>query len=136
MSGGEIEYIISVGSNLTNGADLVADGLRFLESIMKDCRKSKIYSTPSVSFNDDSIYFNAVIGGVSSICLSDMQLRCKGWEKSVGRNGYSSSHEVAGDMDIVMVNGEVVRPKDFGRDYFKIGFNQMSRGETKPFPED
>lgn len=136
MSFKETEYIISVGSNLINGKELVANGLAFIESLLSDVRRSEIYTTPSISLGDDSIYYNAVAAGRAAFNQEDMSRLCKKWEFSVGRRHDEKCHEVAGDMDIVVVDGIVVRPMDFARNYFKIGFEQIGMASTSCDPED
>lgn len=130
------EYVISVGSNLPTGQEIVRKGLSFLESLLSAAKKSSIYTTPSISRGDDSFYCNAVIAGESVLTSDEMVAVCKEWEKSVGRRHIPGSTEVAGDMDIVIVDGIVVRPKDYERDYFKIGFNQIHMAEKRLARED
>ena len=51
---------ISIGSNLSNGAENIENAFGFLRDNYENVVCSTIYSTPSVSIGDDSIYFNAV----------------------------------------------------------------------------
>lgn len=120
-------YVISVGSNIDSGREMVGRGLDYLSGFLSAVRKSEIYSTRSVSRGDDSIYCNAVISGDSSLSVDQMLRILKNWEVSVGRR--HDSKEVTGDMDLVMVDGVVVRRRDYDREYFQIGFSQIARTE-------
>lgn len=130
------KYVISVGSNISTAKEMVENGLRRLKTLLSDSHCSSIYSTPSVSRGDDSTYFNAVIAGVSRLSLVDLSHKCKKLELEMGRCHDSACKDVAVDIDIVVADGEIVRPKDFNRDYFHIGFNQLCKGNSMVGRED
>lgn len=120
------EIFISVGSNYPSGEKCVREALRFLEESFTDVKCSSVYMTPSVGTDDASVYYNAVVGckidnDVSSIALQEM---LKSYEVLAGRT--HGSKEVIIDLDLVVFDGTVVRPVDFSRRYFTIGYEELN----------
>ena len=113
---------ISIGSNLSNGAEHIENAFGFLRDNYENVVCSTIYSTPSVSIGDDSIYFNAVasceVDGVEST-----NINLKAYESRCGR--IRGQKDVVIDMDIVISDGQILRPRDYDREYFQIGYNQI-----------
>lgn len=113
---------ISIGSNLCNGAENIENAFGFLRDNYENVVCSTIYSTPSVSIGDDSIYFNAVACcDVDDIESSNIDL--KAYESRCGR--IRGQKDVVIDMDIVIADGQILRPRDYDREYFQIGYNQI-----------
>lgn len=121
------KYVISVGSNVGNGREMVARGLDFLGALLGSVNTSEIYTTESVSLGDNSMYFNAVVSGFSILSIDEITVALKAWERRIGR--IPGSKKVVGDMDLVVVDDVVVRRRDFDRTYFQIGFNQIAGKE-------
>lgn len=113
---------ISIGSNLSNGAEHIENAFGFLRDNYENVVCSTIYSTPSVSIGDDSIYFNAVasceVDGVEST-----NINLKAYESRCGR--IRGQKDVVIDMDIVIADGQILRIRDYDREYFQIGYNQI-----------
>lgn len=110
---------ISIGSNLSNGAEHIENAFGFLRDNYENVVCSTIYSTPSISIGDDSIYFNAVasceVDGVESTNID-----LKAYESRCGR--IRGNKDVVIDMDIVIADGQILRPRDYDREYFQIGY--------------
>lgn len=117
---------ISVGSNYSSGDKYVRKALIFLKESFADVRSSSVYMTPSVNPDDASVYYNAVVG-----CMIDdntssdiLQERLKTYESLAGRT--HDSKKVIIDLDLVVFDGEIVRPVDFSRRYFSIGYEELN----------
>lgn len=113
---------ISLGSNHADRYANVVEALAWLRNTFHDVRCSSIYLTPPVSGIGED-YCNAV-----AICEADEQEeaeevneRLKMYEASHGR----TPHAVTIDLDLVIYNGEILRPKDFQREYFRRGFSEL-----------
>lgn len=115
-------FIISIGSNCSCAADRVGEAIDFLSGILVDFRCSSIYSTPSVK-NDGTIYFNAVAEGATNSTEEEFNAMLKEYECRCGR--VRGGNTVVIDLDIVVANGIVKRPRDYSRDYFIIGFTEF-----------
>ncbi len=69
---------------------------------------------------------NAVVEIRTSLSFELLQDACKMFEISSGRDLKCREQGLVPiDIDIVMWNNEILRPKDHTCDFFKIGFNSM-----------
>lgn len=117
-------YVISLGSNVDKAREAVECAIARLSTLLDQFKQSGIYSTPSVS-GDGTFYCNAVVSGFSSLSPEEMSALCKDYERQCGREPMAHTAVVI-DLDVVICNDEVLRPKDFARSYFTIGFSQLS----------
>ena len=65
-------------------------------------------------------------------CSQDMEelgALMKRWEREAGRIAHSKS--VPLDIDIVVFDGQVVRPRDFAQEYFKIGYRALDQVRSR-----
>ena len=116
------EVYISIGSNTPNGAVNIENAFEFIKKNFENVACSQIYSTPSVTIGDNSIYFNAVARCLSDD-IDDINQELKSYEINCGR--VKGSKNVVIDLDVVVADNEVLRPRDFDREYFKIGYFQL-----------
>lgn len=117
------EYVVGIGSNCGDSDLRVAVAIQFLESLLSEFRHSDIYRTPSTKA-DGTYYSNAVASGHSHLTPQEMAAVCKEYERREGREK-SAGAPVVIDLDVVMADGEVLRPRDMAQSYFIIGFNQL-----------
>lgn len=113
---------ISIGSNHADKYANVVAALAWLGQTFHDVRASSIYLTAPVSGVGED-YCNAV-----AICMvqkpdgaEEVTRRLKMYEAAHGRTPQS----VTIDLDLVIYDGEILRPKDFQREYFKRGFAEL-----------
>ncbi len=118
----ENRFVVSIGSNSIDAADNVRHAIDFLSGYLDEFQCSSIYSTPSIK-NDGTMYHNAVAMGVTDLSEDKFNSILKSYESGSGRKHGDSCVEI--DLDIVVANGEVIRPKDFSRNYFIIGYNEL-----------
>lgn len=123
-------YYISVGSNVDEARDCVAGAITRLREMLDDVTSSAIYSTPSVSMGDDSTYCNAVVSARSELSEAELSHRFKELEAQFGRRRDGDRHRVELDLDIVVAGDRVVRPRDFGRRYFRIGYQELTENKN------
>jgi len=116
-------FTLSLGTNMADGTLRLTECTRFLENILTDLRRSEIYSTPDVSHPESAPYTNMVVRGDSALDADRLNALLKDYEKQCGRR--HDSREVAIDLDIVMCDDTVLRPRDFAQTYFSIGYNQV-----------
>lgn len=115
-------YIISVGSNCHSARINVAKAIKYLSCVLAEYKSSSVYSTPSTK-NDGTFYHNAVVGGFSDLSVSAFNSLLKTYEALNGRK--HGDREVSIDLDIVMVDDIVIRPNDYSKDYFIIGYREL-----------
>lgn len=119
-SASAITMAISLGSNYGDKAANVANALDWLCGMYGNVRRSSIYRTPPISGVGED-YYNAV-----AICDTDEDFMSanammKAYEETHGR----SPEAVTIDLDIVIYDGEILRTKDFMREYFKRGYEEV-----------
>lgn len=121
------EICVSVGSNADDAREKVCAALKFLGEFMYNARLSTIYTTPAVN-GCGLMYHNAVAIGVVDMSIEKVVGIFKEWERENGRVRKLAAEgkcDVAIDLDVVMVNGAVVREKDFAREYFQRGYREL-----------
>ena len=69
-------------------------------------------------------YLNSVLRVESSLTLDEMIAKTKQIESQFGRKKEPSG-DVALDIDVVLMDSQILRNKDFNRDYFQIGYNEI-----------
>ncbi len=122
------QIFFSVGSNMPDGDMRIQNAFKYLSSQFDKCRFSDIYRTMSIT-GDGKIYFNAVVCGFTTDDISVVNKALKNFELENGRTQQSRRlGEVSIDIDVVIVDGEVLRIKDAAQEYFSIGYNQILQG--------
>lgn len=121
----EVVAILSIGSNCGDRYSNVSEGIVWLSKILSGIRSSTIYATPDCHGGNRE-YLNAVVAGKTHNTPEEINNLCKEFEKSCGRNesmrqiGY-----VPVDIDLVIYDDTILRPNDFKRDFFKIGYGMI-----------
>ncbi|MCF0185456.1 MAG: 2-amino-4-hydroxy-6-hydroxymethyldihydropteridine diphosphokinase [Bacteroidaceae bacterium] len=120
------KYVLSIGSNCPVRQANMMNLIRLLKrEFPTDFWISETYESPALN-GISPAYLNAVAVVFSEQNHNDMRSMMKSFEQKFGRNTESKkSGIVEMDLDIVIVNDEIVRPKDYARDYFTIGYNQF-----------
>ncbi len=88
--------------------------------------RSEIYSTPEYSGRFDP-YLNCVVEAVTDITPHEsISSIFKEYERTQGRTAQSkSTGQIPIDLDLVKFNSITLRPKEFNREYFLIGYRQL-----------
>lgn len=119
------EVVVSIGSNFGDRKSMVGMAIDWLSKELSDFRSSRIYETPSEG-HVGSNYMNAVCEGVTRMSRENLENLCKEYERCAGRDSECRAKgNVPIDLDIVIYDGEVVRPTDYRRSFFKIGFGEL-----------
>lgn len=121
------QFVISIGSNSNDKSNQIAKSFDWIRSILNNVKVSDIYSTPSINGVGPD-YFNAVAIGYSEMTIDEFNFIAKQYEKECGRTKENKLTEnIPIDIDIVIANNEVLRPKDFAHDFFQIGYRQLEK---------
>ena len=119
----EHQIVISLGSNIVGREESVMVALKALREICSDGVDSGVYLTRPVSGVGDD-YANAVFCGRYDGDQEELSARLKRMEVMAGRDEAARRRgEVPIDLDLVIVDGVVLRLKDYTRDYFARGYN-------------
>ncbi len=117
---------ISLGSNIAAREEKIMEASRQLGSMLADMRMSEPYVTPALN-GRDADYMNAVVTGLTTETAEVLSATCKEIESELGRTPQSKQRgEVEIDLDVVVWGGEILRPADFSREYFRRGYRQLS----------
>lgn len=122
----EYLYYLSIGSTLLDSEKTIRT---HISDIFNKVEFSKFYITDDVSYNSSKKYLNCVSKVVSPLSTSEMIAITKQIETNAGRNKNIEQKDVVLDVDVVVKDSEVLRPKDYNRDYFQVGYNEIKRNE-------
>lgn len=118
--------VLSIGSNVADGTDHVIRAIATLRELLTDCRDSGAYTTPALC-GDGTTYVNAVFIGNYSGDIATLNTLCKTLEHTHGRDSEARrQRRVPLDLDIVMSDGEILRPKDYDCAYFRQGYSRLT----------
>lgn len=118
--------ILSVGSNCGDRELQVSSGIEWLTSILSESRASSVYTTGDCHGGIRD-YMNAVVIGRTTTEIEDLDRQCKEYELTHGRTAEARRKgDVPVDIDIVVYDEEIIRPKDYKHDFFRIGLEELS----------
>ena len=119
-----VQVVLSIGSNLDR--NYVVSAINWLRNIISNPRFSGIYTTPSIHGTGDP-YVNAVVIGKTRKSFEELNQLLKDYEKEQGRDNEARERGIVPiDIDIVIWNAEVVRPRDYCQKFFQIGFLELT----------
>jgi 7,8-dihydro-6-hydroxymethylpterin-pyrophosphokinase len=103
------------------------DNIEWLCQHLDNAIVSQVYETAADN-GSAGTYLNAVMMADTDIdTLPRITRMLKQREAACGRNLMSKiTKAIPIDIDIVMFDGEVVRPDDFTKAYFRIGYTQLT----------
>lgn len=127
MSPALLKYIVSLGSNVDECETNIREALDRLRSLHNVTAVSDIYMTEPVN-GSKGAYANAVVQLFSIKSQDALDSEFKEYERSHGRDAKSRSEgRVPIDLDIVIVENEIIRPRDYIQSFFRIGYDQIIR---------
>lgn len=120
--------ILSIGSNLEPRVMRIEDAVHWMECHFHVENSSSIYETPEIH-GIGRPYMNMVMDITTADDYEDLQQAIKKFEISSGRDGEARLRgDVPIDIDIVVWNDEVLRPKDYSQSFFRIGASMIDVG--------
>lgn len=120
-----IHCTIGLGSNTDDRKFQIEQAIETLGTYLTDCSVSSVYE--SEAFNGkDKPYLNAVVHGSTQHSYEEVCAFLKNWERDHGRTLEQSVEGVIPiDLDLVIWDMRIVRPKDFDRHYFNRGYREL-----------
>ncbi len=117
--------VIGIGSNTTDRQFRVEKALEALCGKFTKASMSDIYESPAFNGKDDP-YVNAVFSGFTNMSIDDVKAWLKETEKEAGRDQIETFEgHVVLDLDLVIWDRRIIRPTDFDRPYFNVGYRQL-----------
>lgn len=126
MEGLENEVVIGLGANCGRRREAVGAALEWLSDILVDFVCSDIYETPAYGHPGAPEYMNAVAKGIFRGETIALERMCKQYEADHGRDEEARRKSLVPiDIDIVFSCGNLLRPEDFRRSFFRIGYDDV-----------
>ena len=123
------KIVLSIGSNSEDKVVQMQCCIEWLHVMLNNVRVSSVYST-SVLNGVDADYLNAVVIADVECEFADCKCLMKKYEASCGRNPESKfKGSIPIDIDIVIWNKDVVKPKDVAQSYFIKGWKELTIGK-------
>lgn len=118
-------FVISIGSNTKDREWQMKYGIEWLKHNFSVNRTSSIYNSVAIN-GRDSDYLNAVMSACTKKSLDETSALLEQYETVCGRTPASKLEGcVPMDIDIVIWNGELLRQRDFGQQYFQRGWQEL-----------
>jgi 2-amino-4-hydroxy-6-hydroxymethyldihydropteridine diphosphokinase len=118
-------FILSIGSNSHDREWQMTHTLNWLKKHFSDITVSSTYEAAEVT-GRFAPYQNCVMKAATSMTFDEVTAFTKQWESVCGRTPNSKLiGSVPIDLDVVIWNGQVVRPHEFEQDYFRQGYLQL-----------
>jgi len=116
---------LSIGSNSADRNAQMRQCLKWLKCTFDVVACSSLYCSPAVNGRDPE-YINAVATINTQLQHDELKAKVKQYERSCGRTDLSKMQgSIPIDIDIVIWNGSVVRPKDYSQQYFIQGWQEI-----------
>lgn len=121
-------FVLSIGSNSSDRYEKMSMAIERLNSLLNIEAASSVYETLPWG-GGDKLYINCVMAGTTSMDMECLIEMTKELEKQCGRDEEAKKQGIVPiDLDIVIWNDTVLRPKELGRDYFVTGYRQIVPG--------
>ena len=119
--------VLSIGSNSADREAQMTNCIAWLRGIATPTKLSSVYNSPA-SNGKDPDYLNAVAEIATALTHPELTKMLKDYERQCGRTPQSKAlGSIPIDIDIVMWNGNVLRPKDFAQYYFAKGWDEINK---------
>lgn len=120
--------VISLGSNVEDRMSRVAAAMTWIQSILRSTACSGIYETDDFHPTGRK-YCNAVMAGDTTLSQGEIDAAAGLYELNAGRDESARRRgDVPIDIDLVICNGTVLRPRDMEREYFLRGYRELGPG--------
>lgn len=128
--------VLSFGSNCGDRSKNVEKALDWIKGISSGAVCSIIYETPEIH-GIGAPYMNAVCRCHISYSLTQFLAITKEYETVNGRDSECRIRgEVPIDIDVVIWNDKIIRPKDYSCSFFQIGYKMIESGTSYCKPND
>lgn len=116
---------LGLGSNCGDRSRSMSMAIEWLGGILEDAEFSHVYETSPVG-SGTRPYLNAVVSGWTVLDDESLNLTLKAYERMHGRDDAARCRgDVPVDIDLVVSGGKVLRPRDWGCAFFRIGYDRL-----------
>lgn len=120
------QFVICLGSNTQCRTEIIHSAIERIAELCRIVSQSAMYEAPDES-GLGAPYVNVVLSVVPSLPSETFRNELKGLERAYGRDERSKSIGVMPlDADIIIWDGEIVDPYQYSREYFQIGYREIT----------
>lgn len=120
-----ISCTIGLGSNTTDREYQITKAIEHICAYLQKCSISSVYESEACN-GKDKPYLNAVIHGSTTHDYDTVVKFLKDWEAECGRTQVDTLEGIIPiDLDLVIWDEHIKRPKDFERHYFNLGYREL-----------
>lgn len=117
--------VLSFGANCGNRDKAVEEAMQWCSRFLENFRKSSIYETDPFG-HPGPRYMNSVAIGFYKSDPDYLESECKRYELAHGRNDETRRNNLVPiDIDIVMIDDVILRPRDFRCEFFQKGYREV-----------
>lgn len=118
------QFVICLGANTSDAQERLDEAADFIARHGSIRHSTECYPTAPEYAGEQAPYLNRILVVDSPLDEGEFHVVLKNYETSV-RNCCQQPGLVNLDIDIVMRGQNVLRPRDFAANYFKIGFAKL-----------
>lgn len=119
-------HYLSIGGNAPGSCSLLRRVIDMLEKEFMVVGVSDIYTTAALNGLAPG-YYNAVVAIDSPVPCDILNARFKEMERELGRRPEDKAQGIVPvDIDIVVSDGHVLRPRDYAARHFRIGYDDIA----------
>ncbi len=116
---------ISLGANCGNREETILAALEILSRRLIGLQHCNLYETPDYC-GTDRPYINCVAKARTELNIGEFDSYAKHLEVEFGRTPEARSRgDVPLDIDLVVYDEQIIKPKDFSRYFFSLGYNKL-----------
>ena len=116
---------IGLGSNSPDREYQITRAIEHICGSLNKCLVSSVYETEAIN-GKDKPYLNAVILGFTPHDYDATVSFLKEWEAECGRTEIGNMEGIIPiDLDVVIWDEHIKRPRDFERNYFNLGYREL-----------
>lgn len=113
------KYLIILGSNSNRGANITSASQRLCQLFPVHLAAEAVETAP-IGMPNSLPFTNRCLAVLTDKSYDELRIICKALEKEMGRKVEDKNNGIVKiDIDIVAMNGTVLKPEDYARDYAK-----------------
>lgn len=123
--------LICLGANVPDAAARISDATEMLSVLGRIARRTPPYRTAPEYAGETVPYLNCLLELSTVYAFDELSALTKRYQTAV-RNAADAAQLIAVDIDIVVWDGEVIRPADYNSAYLRKGLPLMQAESKKP----
>ncbi len=123
--------LICLGANVPDAAARISDATEMLSVLGHIARRTPPYRTAPEYAGETVPYLNCLLEVTTAYSFNELSAVTKSYQTAV-RTAAAAAQLIAIDIDIVVWDGEVIRPADYSSAYLRKGLPLLQAESKKP----